>query len=108
MSQGGRHRKTASPFRLAIRRTAVGMVSFLAASSGVGVAQASGLLNDMVAVQASDGGKASPDAGKVSPDPLSKRIAHLDAKHDCSKEGLAPGVIPARTVVMVDGHVHVA
>jgi hypothetical protein len=101
MSLGGRHKKTTSPFRLAFRRTAIGTLSFVAASSGVGVAQAHGLLADVAIVQGSD-------AAQSVTDPLTARIDHLQAKHDCSTEGLAAGVVPARTVVLVDGEVRVA
>ena len=101
MSQGGRYRKPTSPFRTAFRRTALGTLSFLAASSGVGVAQAHGLLDDVVALQ-------PPSAGAVAGDQLTERIDHLQVKYGCSTEGLGPGVVPARTVVLVDGKARLA
>src|SRR4051812_45069878 len=101
MSQRGSHRKTASPIHVALRRTALGTISFLVASSGVGVAQASGLLDDVVTVQA-------PPTAHVAQDQMSKRVAHLEGKHHCSTDGLAEGVVPAHTVVVVDGRARLA
>ncbi len=86
----------------AVRLTAVGTVSFVLASSGISAVQASDLFDQAVTVQP------PPEAAHTAQDPLTRRVAHLEDEHRCSTHGLAEGVVPAHTIVVVDGRASVA
>ena len=75
-------------------------LAFGAIAAGANVAVQQGLLDDAVAVEA--------EVSDQQPaDPLSQRIQRLSERHGCSAHGLAPGVIPSRSLVQVEGQVRV-
>ena len=98
----GRHKKPkdASSLRSALVRAASFTLAFGAIAAGTNVAVQQGLIDDAVAVDAT-----VSDQHVV--DQLSRRIQRLSERHACETDGLAPGVIPSRSLVQLDGQVRV-
>jgi hypothetical protein len=88
--------------RAALVRTGAFGGALVLAWSAVSAASGQGYL-DAFAAESESGASQIAQA-----DPQMRKVDALNRKYDCSLDGLADGVIPARTVVRVDGEVRLA
>ena len=106
----GRHaaprtRPAAAALRTALLRSGGFLVGAGVAWAGATVVVDHGYLD---AFAAGSGAYAAGATPGVAETPQVRRIKALNREYDCSFDGLAPGVEPARAVVRVDGRVRLA